>query len=155
MRTWLLALAMLAAAGCSRKPELGGIGPYNVNKLTLAKATGRCDPTDLPDGRKGTWCYAQPKLAIAGMNADVDLYFAGTEPTSPVIEVQFQIAGCKDERLLSWLKRNFGAPSEERPLKVFWDKPALYLVGELGPRCLVRVLPRSEAAEYQRLLGLP
>lgn len=150
MRRWLLAL--LLVAGCSRKAELGGIGPYNVNKLTLAKATGRCDPTDLPDGRKGMWCYAQPKLGIAGMNADVDLYFAGTEPTTPVIEIQFQLAGCKDAQLLSWLKRNFGAPAEDRGSKAFWDKPALYLIAELGPRCLVRVLPKREQAEYERLL---
>ena len=122
-----------------------------MDTLTLSKATGRCEPTDLPDGRKGSWCYAQPKLAVAGMNADVDLYFLGTTPAAPVIEIQFQIAGCKDEKLLTWLKTNFGAPVEDRGTKVFWEKRTLYLIAELGPRCMVRLLPSSEQAEYERL----
>lgn len=150
---WLWILALLVA--CDRKADLAGIGPYHVKKLTLAKASGRCDPTDLPDGRKGMWCYGQPKLGIAGMNADVDLYFGSTEPTAPVIEIQFQIAGCKDERLLTWLRTNFGAPVEERGTRAVWEKPALYLIAELGPRCLVRVLPASEKAEYERLRAQP
>lgn len=148
----LVALAVAAAAaGCSRKAEKAGIGRYRVDTLTLAKAPGRCDPTDLPDGRKGTWCYAQPKVGIAGMNADVDLYFAGTEPDAKVIEIQFQLAGCKGEKLLAWLKTNFGAPAEDRGTKALWDTKALYLVAELGPRCLVRLLPKSERAEFERL----
>lgn len=155
MKTAVIVAMVLALAGCSRKTEKAGIGRYHVNKLTLAKATGRCDPTDLPDGRKGTWCYAQPKLGIAGMNADVDLYFAGSEPTSPVIEIQFQIAGCKDEKLLTWLKTNFGAPAEDRGTKAFWETPAMYMVAELGARCMVRLLPKSEQAEYARLQKQP
>lgn len=150
----VVAAIALAAAGCERKPELAGIGRYHVGKLTLAKAPGRCEPTDLPDGRKGSWCYAQPKIGIAGMNADVDLYFGGTEPTSKVIEIQLQLVGCKEPVLLGWLKKNFGAPVEERATQAFWEKAAIYVVGELpspSGRCLVRVLPRSERAEYERL----
>ena len=151
MKRALLALVVVAA--CSRETEHAGIGKYRVDNLTLGMANGRCDPTDLPDGRKGTWCYGQPKLGLAGMNADVDLYFLGTTPASPVIEVQFQIAGCKEEKLLSWIKTNFGAPVEDRGTKAFWEKRTLYLVAELGPRCLLRMLPKSEEAEFKRLMA--
>ncbi len=142
------------AGGCERKQQPAGIGPYHVQKLTLAKAPGRCDPTDLPDGRKGTWCYAQPKIGVAGMNADVDLYFGSTDPSSKVIEIQLQIRACKPGPLAMWLKTNFGAPVEERATKTFWENANVYVVGELpseSGRCLVRVLPRTETAEYERL----
>lgn len=152
---WAVVLVMLLAA-CDRKPaEKAGIGRYNVNKLTLAKAPGRCDPTDLPDGRKGMWCYAQPKIGIAGMNADVDLYFGANDPAAKVIEIKFQIPGCDDDKLHTWLKQSFGTPSEDRGTKLLWQLPVIYLIAELGPRCLVRVLPKSEQAEFARLSSAP
>lgn len=145
-------LASLALGGCDRKPaDKAGIGRYNVNTTTLAKAPGRCDPTDLPDGRKGAWCYGQPKIGVAGMNADVDLYFGANEPTAKVIEIQLQISGCDDDKLLGWLKKSFGPPTEDRGTRVLWTLPVIYVIGELGARCMVRVLPRSEQAEYERL----
>jgi len=154
-----LAVALaFAAAACEQPKELAGIGRYHVGKLTLAKAPGRCEPTDLPDGRKGMWCYAQPKLGIAGMNADVDLYFGSAEPSSKVIEIQLQLVGCKEAVLLGWLKKNFGVPAEERATMAFWEKASIYVIGELpapSGRCLVRVLPRSERAEYERLKAAP
>jgi hypothetical protein len=148
MKWTLLVLVLLL--GCDKKKDIVGIGKFRVD-MTMSKANGRCDPTELPDGRKGTWCYGQPKVGIGGQNADVDLYFLGNTPAAPVIEIQFQIAGCKDEEILSWLKTNFGAPVEDRGTKVFWEKKSLYIVAELGPRCLVRLLPKSEQAEYERL----
>jgi hypothetical protein len=141
-------------AGCERKKQPAGIGPYHVKKLTLAKAPGRCDPTDLPDGRKGMWCYALPSLTIGGMKAEVGLYFGSTEPTAPVIEIQLQIAGCKEAPIASWIQTNFGKPFEQRPTKAFWENANVYVVGELPSepgRCMVRVLPKSEKAELERL----
>jgi hypothetical protein len=126
-----------------------------VKRLTLGKAPGRCDPTDLPDGRKGMWCYALPKLGLAGMNAEVALYFGSNDPGGGVIEIQLQISGCKETPLSNWLRKNFGRPVEDRSTKAFWENANVYVVGELGAepgRCLVRVLPKSEKAEYERLM---
>lgn len=147
-------LAALGGARCEREKQPAGIGPYHVKRLTLAKAPGRCDPTELPDGRQGAWCYGQPRLGVAGMNADVDLYFGTNEPDARVIEIQLQIRGCDEEKLASWIKSNFGAPHEERPGRAYWQNAHVYVIGELPStpgRCMVRVLPRSEHAEYERL----
>ncbi|MBK9034028.1 MAG: hypothetical protein IPL61_22625 [Myxococcales bacterium] len=144
-----------AAGGCdSGKHGYSGIGPYRVDRTKLKDAGGRCDPTELPDGRKGTWCYLQPELTVAGRPAQVDLYFLGDQPDAPVIEIQLQVRGCHDDVLAQWLRTNFGAPSEEHGPWVAWQNNRLYLIGELPSapgRCIIRVLPRSERAEFERL----
>ena len=61
MKTLLLIVAMLAAAGCDeKKPEFAGVGKWRFGHSTLKAAReGVCQPTDLTDGRKATWCFAQ------------------------------------------------------------------------------------------------
>lgn len=149
-----IAAAVALAACKAEKPEYAGIGPYSVKRTKLKDAPGRCDPTDLPDGRKGTWCSLQPQLAIAGKPADVDLYFLGTEPGAPLIEEQVQVRGCQEDALLMYLRKNFGDPVEDHGTRVFWKNRAIYLIG-IAPsepgRCMVRVFPLSEAAEYERV----
>lgn len=156
---WILgaavALAACSSTGCSsERPQYSGIGPYNVKRTKLSDASGRCDPTDLPDGRKGTWCSLQPQLALAGRPADVDLYFLGTEPTAPVIEIQLQVRGCREDQLASYLRKSFGDPIEDRGTWIAWKNANVLVIGQLPSepgRCLVRVLPRSEQAEFDRL----
>lgn len=149
---------MLSAGGCrSEKPEFSGIGPYHVKKLTLAQATGRCEPTDLPDGRKGTWCFGQPALSLAGQKAEVDLYFGAITPDAPVIEIQLQFRGCKEGALIEWLRHSFGVPVEERGTRMFWENPHVYVIGELPSapaRCAIRIFPKHEKTEVERIKGL-
>jgi hypothetical protein len=159
VRGRLIAAAALAVAssgaGCSGgKGEYTGIGPYRVGHTTLRDAKGRCEPTDLPDGRKGTWCYLQPELQLAGRPATVDLYFLGTTPDAPVIEIQLQVVGCEEDALGLWLRKNFGAPSEERLPWAAWKTTKLFLIAMMPSdpgRCMLRVLPKSEAVEFERL----
>ena len=152
-----LAVALVVAGCSSGKPDFAGIGPYHVKKLTLAKATGRCEPTDLPDGRKGTWCFGQPALSIGGQRAEVDLYFGGTTPDAKVIEIQLQFRGCRDSELSTWLRTNFGTPADERTARAAWQNANVFVLAELPSapgRCIVRFLPRSEQAEFERLKQL-
>lgn len=155
MRGLIAAAAVLAIAGCDRPSrEYAGIGKYQVGKTKLADARGRCEPTDLPDGRKGTWCYLNPALSIASRPADVDLYFLGTNPDAPMIELQLDVRGCEPGQLGLWLRERFGEPRETTPTWSYWDNRKLYLIAETptsSSRCLVRVLPRSEQAEFDRL----
>ncbi len=150
-----MAIGVVAVAACDGgRSGYSGIGAYRVGKTTLKDAPGRCEPTDLPDGRKGTWCFMQPPVGVAGRPADVDLYFLGTEPSAPVIEIQLQVRGCDEEAVKSWLRTNFGAPFEDTPRWAAWRNKHVYVIGELPSepgRCLVRLLPRSEQAEFDRL----
>ncbi len=156
---WILGAAVVLAAcstaACSTdRPQYAGIGPYHVHRTKLANATGRCEPTDLPDGRKGSWCSLQPQLALAGRPADVDLYFLGTEPTAPLIEIQLQVRGCHDDKLSMYLRKSFGDPIEDHGTWLAWQNANVLVIGQLPSepgRCLVRVLPRSEQAEFDRL----
>jgi hypothetical protein len=147
---------VVALGGCEREKQPAGIGRYHVKTLTLEKVRGRCDPTDLPDGRKGMWCYAFPSEHVAGMKAEVNLYFGSNDPEGTPVEIQLQVTGCKEGPLSGWIRKNFGAPVEERSTKAFWENANVYVVGELPAepgRCLVRVLPKSEKAEFERLRG--
>ncbi len=148
------ALAVIVVGGCSDKPQFAGVGPWHVKRTKLRDASGRCEPTDLPDGRQGTWCFGQPGLRLGGQDASVDLYFGGTAPDAPVIEIQLQFRGCHEEPLETWLKTHFGAPFEQRGTRWFFRNPGAFVVADVpesSGRCTVRLLPRGEAAELERL----
>ncbi|MEZ4360332.1 MAG: hypothetical protein R3B48_09135 [Kofleriaceae bacterium] len=150
-----LALAGWAAGGCERPaPEFTGVGPWSVVKTKRKDATGICQPTELPDGRAGTWCFRQPPFGIAKKAAEVDLYFLGAEPEAPLIELQLKIRGCVEGEVEAWLRQHFGAPYEHRGTRAFWRTSRLFLAAFLPQepgRCILRMLPLSEGAEIERI----
>ncbi len=157
-----LALAGLAFAGglgaglggCGEKTEFAGVGSWHVKKTRLRHASGRCQPEDLPDGRKGTWCFGQPGIRVGGQDASVDLYFGGTEPDAKVIEIQLQFRGCHEEPLESWIRTHFGEPYERVGRRWFLRNAGAFVVADLPEspgRCTLRLLPRSETGEIARL----
>jgi hypothetical protein len=157
-----LALVALAGAACSgRAPEYDGIGNWRFPHTRLQNIKeGMCQPSDLSDGRKATWCFAQPPIRIGRegkSNIDVDLYFLGTEPSAPLIEIQLKVRGCHEDELEQWLRTGFGAPIESRAQRAYWKNSFLW-IGALMPsdpgRCLVHVLPLSENAEIGRIKQL-
>ncbi|HEX8107928.1 MAG TPA: hypothetical protein VF516_09390 [Kofleriaceae bacterium] len=150
------ALVAVALAACtSRAPEHDGIGNWRFPHTRLQNIQeGRCQPTDLSDGRKATWCFAQPPIRIGQRSAEVDLYFLGGEPSAPLIEIQLKVRGCHEDELEQWLRAGFGLPMETRPQRAYWKNSFLW-IGALMPsdpgRCLVHVLPLSENAEIDRI----
>ena len=157
----LIAVA-LASPGCSgRAPEHDGIGNWRFPHTRLQDIKdGLCQPSDLSDGRKATWCFAQPPIRIGRegkTSAEVDLYFLGTEPSAPLIEIQLKVRGCHEDELEPWLRTGFGAPIDTRPQRAYWKNSFLW-IGALMPsepgRCLVHVLPLSENAEIGRIKQL-
>lgn len=118
---------------------------------------GVCQPTDLTDGRKATWCFANKPFKIGQRTANVDLYFLGTQKDAPLIEIQISVRGCDEDELAQWLRTNFGAPVDQKPKRGYWQNPHLW-IGALLPaepgRCVVHMLPLSEQAEIARIKGL-
>jgi hypothetical protein len=146
--------SLITGAGCSRKTEYAGLGPWHVKRTVLRDASGRCQPADLPDGRQGTWCFGQPGLRLGGQDASVDLYFGGIEPDARVIEIQLQFRGCNEAQLAAWVRQTFGAPFDEQGARGFWRNPGAYVIADLpgsAGRCTLRMMPRSEEAEVERL----
>ena len=158
-RLGILALVVTLGVGCSgRDAEFDGIGPWRFTRTTRKDITGGlCQPTDLDDGRKATWCFAQQPIRIGGSTAEVDLYFLGTEPTARLIEIQLKIRGCHEDQLEQWLRAGFGAPIQGKPTRAFWKNSFLWLAALMPSepgRCLVHVLPLSENAEIERIKQL-
>lgn len=150
-----LAAISLSSSACGpREREYLGVGPWKVGKTQRKDATGICQPTELPDGRAGTWCFRQPPFGINKKAAAVDLYFGGTEPTAPLVELQLQIRGCVEADVEVWLRQNFGAPYELRGTRAYWRTSKLFLAAFLPQdpgRCVLRMLPLSEGAEIERI----
>ena len=153
---WLAGLAAAAAPAChGRDPEYDGIGNWRFPHTTRKDITeGLCQPTDLSDGRKATWCFAQQPIKIGGRTAEVDLYFGGTEPTARLIEIQLKVRGCHEDELDQWMRSALGPPIETRPTRGYWKSSFLWaaalLPSEPG-RCLVHLLPLSENGEIDRI----
>ncbi len=138
-----------------KDPEYTGVGPYRFSHTTRQSIhDGVCQPTDLSDGRKATWCFALPPFKIGKSNADVDLYFLGTEPTAPLIEIQLKVRGCHEDEVDEWMRKAFGAPVETKPTRGYWKNSFLWaaaLMPSEPGRCLIHFLPLSETAEIARI----
>jgi hypothetical protein len=185
-RTWhalvvatVLALTIvgLALAGCEgRKAEPSGIGHLRFGATTRASIhQAVCQPTELTDGRKATWCFALPPIKVGKRVAEVDAYFLGTEPPPlpedatkeqrderkqlqeglPLIEVQLKVRGCEEYEAEQWISQRYGKPDvDSKPTRKYWHNSFLW-IGALLPsepgRCLIHFLPLSENAEIERL----
>lgn len=156
-----LAIALPGPACTGRAPEHDGIGNWRFAHTQLQNIKeGLCQPTDLSDGRKATWCFALPPIRMTrdGKNtAEVDLYFLGTEPTAPLIEIQLKVRGCHEDELDQWLRVGFGPPIQNLAQRAYWKNSFLWIAALMPSepgRCLVHVLPLSENAEIDRIKQL-
>lgn len=148
---WILVLL----AACKKEPEIAGVDRWNVKHTKLEDATGRCIPDDLGEGRAGSYCFGQQPIGIKGMAVDFDLFFGGTDPEASLVEIDMKIGGCNVENLEAWMRTNFGAPYESKGNRYAWKNRHLVALGYLPladepGRCLVRILPLSEQARFDR-----
>jgi len=152
----LLACAIGSLAACnSREPEPAGIGAYQFGHTTWASIhDGNCQPTDLADGRKATWCFALPPIKVGKRVAEVDAFFLGTEKSAPLIEVQLKVRGCVEDEVDRWMRERFGPPFETKSTREYWKNSfmwiAAFVPSEPG-RCVIHFLPLSEGTEIERL----
>lgn len=162
MKAHLVIAVLLAGAGLGacekKKTEFAGVGKWRFTKSTLKDSRdGVCQPTDLSDGRKATWCFAQPPYKVGKRVADVDLYFLGTDPDAKLIEVQLTIRGCVEDEVDRWMRASFGPPIESKSTRAYWKNSFLWaaaLMPSEPGRCKVHFLPLSENAEIERVKKL-
>ena len=152
-------LALLLLAACDNKSaEFSGVGPWRFGHTTLDNIKGGvCQPTELGDGRKSTWCFAQQPFKIAKSVAEVDLYFLGSEKTAPLIEIQLKVRGCHEDEVEQWMRTAFGVPIDSRSTRGYWKNSFLWaaaLMPSEPGRCLIHFLPLSENAEIDRIKQL-
>jgi hypothetical protein len=175
-RALLLAALVALVAGCeARKAEPNGIGYLKFGTTTRANIqSGICQPTELTDGRKATWCFALAPFKVGKRVAEVDAYFLGTEPPPlpegatkeqqderkaaldklTLIEVQLKVRGCVEDELDRWMRERYGPPIETKSTRQYWKNSFLWaaaLMPSEPGRCLVHFLPLSENAEIERL----
>ncbi|MBA2544414.1 MAG: hypothetical protein H0V17_32525 [Deltaproteobacteria bacterium] len=151
---------IMATGACGRKePEFAGIGKYRFGHTTRGDVKdGVCQPTSIDDGkRQATWCFALPAYKIANRTAEIELYFDGTEATSPLIEIQLKVRGCLEQDLESWMRTAFGPPIENTPKRLYYKNSFLWaaaLIPSEPGRCRVHLLPNSELAQIAKVKAL-
>ena len=152
-----LTLGASALVACSepKAPEVSGIGKYKFTTTTLKNVKdGACQPTDLSDGRKGTWCFSLPGFKLGKSIAEIDLYFLGQDPDAKLIEIQLKIRGCEESDVENWMRAAFGPPIESKATRAYWKNKYLWAAALLPSepaRCLVHMLPLSENSEIERI----
>jgi hypothetical protein len=152
----VLAAALAAGAGCEKKGDPAGLGRWTFTRSTLAdaKQAGRCQPTELADGRKATWCFGLQPIKAGNRVAELDLYFGGSTDDAKLIELQLKVRGCVEDELDKWMRERFGPPFETRAMRAYWKNAFLWaaalLPSEAG-RCVVHFLPLTESAEIERI----
>jgi hypothetical protein len=152
-----IAIAVLVAA-CGRDAEPAGVGRYVFGRTTAGQVTdGVCQPTDLSDGRKATWCFALPPIKVGKRVAEVDAYFLGSDKTAPLIELQLKVRGCIEDEVDRWMRERFGPPIETKATREYWKNSFLWAAALLPSepaRCVIHFLPIAENAEIERLKAL-
>jgi len=153
----LIAALVLATSACeSKKGEVAGVGKWRFTTSTLKDATrdGVCQPTELNDGRKATWCFSLPPYKVGKRVAEVDLYFLGTDPGAKLIEIQLKVRGCVEDEVDRWMRTAFGPPIETTSTRSYWKNSFLWaaaLMPSEPGRCLMHFLPLTENGEIERI----
>jgi hypothetical protein len=173
------ALAALAACKGKQREQINGLGKYRFGHTTRAdiRSNGatQCQPTELSDGRKATWCFALDPIMVGKRPANVSAYFLGADPPllpegatedqidarraqlakEPLIELQLQIRGCDEQQTEQWLRQLYGgADADSKGTQLYWHNDFQAIVAELPSepgRCIVHLLPASETSEVTRL----
>ena len=93
-------------------------------------------------------------ITVAGSPTEIQLFFGGTDKASKLIEIQLMVRGCDEEALDRWMTQQFGAAIDRRPTRAYWKNSFLWaaaLMPSEAGRCLVHLLPPSEASEIARI----
>jgi len=179
----VVSLAACLAACEGKKAQINGLGSYRFGHTTLASLDQnpsitspmtKCQPTELSDGRKATWCFALNPIKVGKANAEVDAYFLGDQPPLlpadatedqkkarrdelkklPLIELQLKVRGCNEQDAEQWMRQRYGGANEAKGTKLFWWNDFQFAMAELPSepgRCLIHFLPATEIDEIKRL----
>lgn len=139
--------------GCKKDSQIGGVQKWNVDDTTLKDANGRCIPDD---NGTGMYCFDNQPMGIKGMHVDIDLYFAGKDPTAKLSEIQLKAGACDDQALFAWMQSSFGAPTEDKGARKMWKNDHLWAVADLPLAddhmlCIVRLIPLREQARFAKV----
>ncbi len=148
----VLALSVVFAAGCSRKPkEIDGIGDWHLG-LTQKKDGYVCTPQS--DGI--TFCSQQPQMGIADQVADILLYFRGNEETSPLVEIIVSIDRCRPEGVVMAFEKQLGPPHERAANLHMWFGKLATIIAQLPTsdgRCEINFVDPADAKRIAELRG--
>ncbi|MSP17318.1 MAG: hypothetical protein EXR73_12055 [Myxococcales bacterium] len=153
----VLAVAVaLASLACERPPaEVNGVGEYVLGKTLRRDMEGkaRCEPIN--DGKE-THCMVASSIRLGAQAAQTSLYFQGTAPASPLLEIALTVRVCRLNDAIAALVGALGDPSDGSTEKLrFWRLGRMFVSAKLpakgGIQCEVNFVT---TADKQRVADL-
>jgi hypothetical protein len=152
MATRILAAALACASiGACKKKEasIDGIGPWHIGRSVKSEGT-ICRPVE--DGL--TYCSHNPEMSIAEHRATVDLYFRGSQDSSPLAEILLALGPCNAEQVDRWLTTKLGVAGAQRGRALVWPGVAATVIALLPSRdgiCEVHFVDPSDEKRLAQL----
>lgn len=144
-----LALLVCLAACSRKKAPVGGIGEWKLNETTLGQAPGFCNPDE-----SITMCSHAATIGFGGQSADIHLYFRGSEPDAPLVEISVVVKACDPEAAERTLTDLLGAPVEKRDKRAFWRSSGSFVAAQLpaeARRCEISFVAPDDADRIAEL----
>ena len=149
LRWTLVALAVTSIFGCGRKePEINGIGQWVLLKTQMREAPGFCNPDEI------TFCSSNGAVPIGDQAADVGLYFQGSEPTAPLVEIGLSVRRCDPDKLARALIEVLGEPNVRKHNHYLWRGELALVAGQMpstGRRCEVSFVTTKDKKRVAEL----
>lgn len=149
-----LSLALCVSA-CERpKAPVNGIGGFELAKTTLGavenQATGRCF-----DSQGRTNCMIISRQTIAKRTPQIQLEFAGSEPSALLRRIFLDIPGCNVDEIRSWFEDRIGKADHRSDKGALWRQKYIVLSMLLsGPaRCTVTAVDPVDTPKVDLLLS--
>ena len=144
---WVVLIAA-ALSGCRKDNDYNGIGQWVLLNTTLSDAEGACTPGEI------TFCSHADTLNVGGQPASVNLYFRGSEPTAPLVEIELTTRSCDPNGVGSALFEFLGPPQTRRDKRMFWNAKRAYVSAKLpgrAGRCVVNYVTPEDTKRIAEL----
>lgn len=151
----LMGVITLGAFGACERPKapVNGIGGFELAKTTLGavvgQATGRCF-----DSQGRTNCMIISRQTIAKRTPQIQLEFAGSEPSSLLRRIFLDIPGCNLDEIRGWFEERLGAADNKSDKGALWRQKYIVLSMLMsGPaRCTVTAVDPVDTTNVELLL---
>lgn len=155
LRVILLSIALPGALGACERPKapVNGIGGFELAKTTLGavedQATGRCF-----DSQGRTNCMIMSRQTIAKRVPQIQLEFAGSEPSALLRRIFLDIPGCNLDDIRAWFEERMGGADHKSDKGALWRQKYIVLSMLMsGPsRCTVTAVDPVDTPKVELLL---
>jgi hypothetical protein len=149
----LVVVLAALAVGCRREAPINGIGGFEVGKTQLGQLSGRCIPDEQEPLMR---CPLGITAPLGEQKGDLELYFAGKNTDSPLVEILIDVLMCEPAALEAYLVSILGQPGGRTAKRVWWTNEYVYISASVAAgasSCEVNFVSVTDKARIETLGG--